>query len=123
MTAYQGGKGRLGKRISKIIKAIELEFNIVNSPYVEPFCGMCGVMYHIASPLATDRTLIANDANGDVVEMWKQIQQGWDPPMSRSKDEFSYLKNNNRNVPSAKRGFLGSVCSHGNIFISKTMFS
>lgn len=116
MTAYQGGKGRLGKRISKIIKEIEIDLNITNSPYIEPFCGMCGVMYHMASSHPR-RVLIANDANGDVVEMWKQIQGGWDPPISCSKDEFLHLKENNRDVPSARRGFLGSVSSYGNIFM------
>lgn len=117
MTAYQGGKGRLGKRISKIIRAIELEFDIMDSPYIEPFCGMCGVMNHVATSSRPGRTLIANDANGDVVQMWKQIQGGWDPPSFCSKDEFSDLKKNNRGVPSARRGFLGSVSSYGNIFM------
>lgn len=41
MTAYQGGKGTLGKNISRIIKFVEDDLHASDSVYVEPFCGMC----------------------------------------------------------------------------------
>lgn len=116
MTAYQGGKGRLGKKISIIIKMIENDLDITTRTYVEPFCGMCGVMFHV-SMLDKDRKIIANDANGDVIKMWTELQNGWDPPESCSREEFNELKNNHRQIPNAKRGFLGSVSSYGNIFM------
>lgn len=116
MTAYQGGKGRLGKKISEIIRLIEEDFSVSNSTYIEPFCGMCGVMFHVAARDG-NREIIANDANGDVIQMWRQLQEGWDPPSSCSREEFSEMKHNDRDIPDACRGFLGSVSSYGNIFM------
>ena len=116
MTAYQGGKGRLGKKIARVINFIEDDLNYANSRYIEPFCGMCGVMYHM-SLHHRDREIQGIDINGDIIEMWRETQRGWDPPESCSRQEFENLKRNNRETPSAVRGFLGSVSSYGNIFM------
>lgn len=73
-------------------------------------------MFHIASH-ETDRNIIGNDANGDVIRMWTEIQNGWDPPRSCSREEFIDLKSNHRDIPNATRGFLGYISSYGNIFM------
>lgn len=57
MTAYQGGKKRMGKWISTLIKTHEYDLFHAREPrgahgaiaYWEPFVGMCGVMRHTAS--------------------------------------------------------------------------
>lgn len=116
MTAYQGGKGRIGKRIACVLRVIENDIlDSSETDYIEPFCGMCGVLFNMA--MGSRRRIVANDTNGDVIEMWKCIQKGWDPPKTCSRSEFDDLKKNDRYIPSAKRGFVGSISSYGNIFM------
>ena len=51
MTAYGGGKARLGKQIYKAIKEIQEKMNWYSDTYIEPFCGMLGVAkYFISFP-------------------------------------------------------------------------
>lgn len=51
MTAYHGGKQRLGKKLAEII--VDTSLDIVEDEnweikgYCEPFCGMLGVYRHI----------------------------------------------------------------------------
>jgi hypothetical protein len=51
MTAYHGGKQRLGKTLAEIIVDTSLEIAEDNrfelKGYCEPFCGMLGVYQHI----------------------------------------------------------------------------
>ena len=51
MTCYNGGKQRIGKRLSAIISEesldIEDEYDFAIKGYCEPFCGMLGVYQHI----------------------------------------------------------------------------
>ena len=77
MTAYQGGKQRIGKKIYDIIHKYERELVDTKLTYIEPFCGMCGVLRHFAAE--TDRTCIATDLNTDLILMWRAIQHGWEP--------------------------------------------
>jgi DNA adenine methylase len=110
MTAYQGGKQRLGKKIyEQIMKYNNNKYNT----YFEPFCGMCGVLYHFA--LNTSYDLIACDINKDIIIMWQQLQKGWIPPETCDKEYYEKIKNSTIN--SAERGFLGTVCSFSGMFL------
>jgi DNA adenine methylase len=114
MTAYQGGKGRLGERIYNVIKLVENDIvkdNIL--PYFEPFVGMGGVMRHFANE--NDRELYASDLNKDLILMWKALQKGWKPPLSCSLKEYNRLKDS---PSSAKRAFIGIVASYGTVFFN-----
>jgi len=91
MTAYQGGKKRLGKRISDVIKQVEIDGCKENLDYIEPFCGMCGVLVHMVDG---KRKIEASDINKSLISMWKAVQDGWLPEDKEiSKDEFYELKN------------------------------
>ena len=108
MTTYQGGKKRLGKRISTVIKLIETDLYDKELDYFEPFVGMAGVIRHFS---LDNRQLFASDINKDIIMMWKSVQTGWKPPLVCTLSEYNKLKNSNRH--SAKRGFIGSVASWG----------
>lgn len=113
MTAYQGGKGRIGKRIAKVIKRVEDE--LIESPmdYFEPFCGMCGVLRYFSSK--NDRQVYASDIHPDLILMWKAVQEGWKPPRKCSKKEYLRLRSS---PPSPKRSFIGFAGSFGGNFFS-----
>jgi len=110
MTAYQGGKKRLGKRISDVIKQVEIDGCKENLDYIEPFCGMCGVLVHMVDG---KRKIEASDINKDLILMWKAVQDGWLPEDKEiTKDEFEKMKL--QTIHSKERGFYGVVCSFGN---------
>ena len=115
MTAYQGGKHRLGKKIANVISIVEKDLGYHHLPYVEPFCGMCGVMKNIAS-MYPKREIYGYDINEDIIEMWKSLQKGWIPPIDCDRKQFEQIKNN-REIPSARRGFLGTVACYSNVFM------
>ena len=64
MTTYQGGKKRLGKRISYVIKLVENDLYNERLDYFEPFVGMSGVIRHFSDE---NRKLYANDINKDII--------------------------------------------------------
>lgn len=51
MTAYHGGKQRIGKEIASIITTIshniKSQYSFQITGYCEPFCGMLGVFSHM----------------------------------------------------------------------------
>lgn len=113
MTAYQGGKGRLGKRIYTVLKMLEEELSDKELPYFEPFIGMAGVMRHFAAE--NRKQLFASDANKDLILMWREVQKGWKPPLKCSKAEYERLRHDK---PSAKRAFIGIVASYGTVLFN-----
>lgn len=127
MTTYQGGKKRLGKKIAQVIKNYCLEANLQvnNMPYFEPFVGMGGVLRHFSKEPerstsemcpTSRRTCYACDINPDLILMWKEIQNGWDPPQKCTKEHWENLKQSKHH--SAERGYLGIVASWSGIFFS-----
>lgn len=81
MSRYQGGKKRLGKKIHSVMIDVENELtNGKKLTYFEPFVGMASVLKYFGQD--NDRTVLACDANNDIVQMWKAIQNGWIPPKS-----------------------------------------
>lgn len=110
MTAYQGGKKRIGKKIyTEILKWDNQDEPL---PYFEPFCGMCGVLIHFAKD--NNRPITACDYNKDIILMWKALQKGWKPPTTCDRETYEKLKNSKGH--SAKRGFIGIVCSFSAMF-------
>jgi len=64
---YLGGKHKIGKEISTILKDIGKKNNI--KTYIEPFCGSLGVMKHMTE----DFKCKASDNNKDIIIMWKEV--------------------------------------------------
>ena len=118
MTAYHGGKQRIGKQLAEVIvdESIDIaeEEGIEIKGYCEPFCGMLGVFRHIPE-LFEDAGLFrlkykAGDTNESVIKMWKAAVDGWRPPTKCTKKEYENLK---YAKASAKKGFVGHQCSFG----------
>lgn len=118
MTAYHGGKFRLGGQIasaiSQIASCIEKRFGVHFTGYCEPFCGMLGVYRHVPQYFE-DRKMMykAGDTNKSLILMWKRAQKGWKPPEKCDPDEYKKLKTAR---PSALKGFIGFQCSFGGQF-------
>jgi DNA adenine methylase len=112
MTAYQGGKKRLGKQISEVIKKVEKEHGKENMDYLEPFCGMLGVVVHMVDG---KRKITCNDLNEDLILMWKAVKTGWIPENKYlTKEDFERMR---QEKPNKERGFYGVVCSFNNEFL------
>jgi site-specific DNA-adenine methylase len=115
MTTYQGGKKRLGEKISQSIRQIEEQITSGKTlPYFEPFVGMGGVLRHFSKD--GTREVYACDINTDLIMMWKAIQNDWKPPLECSKEKYEELKLSN--ISSPERGYLGVVASWSGIFFS-----
>ena len=74
MTAYIGGKCSIGKEIAQVIMHHDPQ-GPGQSPYWEPFVGMCGVMRHMEAPLR-----VGSDLHYELICMWQELQKGWIPP-------------------------------------------
>jgi hypothetical protein len=125
MTAYHGGKQRIGKEIANIIYKKSMKISRLNNfkikGYCEPFCGMLGVYQHIPRMFASQDSIEtkkikfkASDINESVIKMWKKVQKGW-LPKNKNITKEEYLKLKYRS-PSAMKGFMGHQCSFGGKF-------
>jgi DNA adenine methylase len=112
MTAYHGGKQRIGKKIAKMI--YDTVENIDIKGYCEPFCGMLGVYQHIPE-LFENRDLVykAGDVNKSVILMWNKAKRGWKPPTKTTAETYEKLKISR---PSAEKAFIGHQCSFGGLY-------
>lgn len=102
---YMGGKERISKDLSKFINEKYLMGN--NKPFVDLFCGSCNVI----SKIDSNRVRIANDKHKYLIAMWKQLQKGWIPPKSCTKEQYYYVKENMELYPYLA-GFIGFGCSY-----------
>jgi site-specific DNA-adenine methylase len=119
MTAYHGGKQRIGEKIAQIIfktaEKISLKRHIKIKGYCEPFCGMLGVFHHIPKLFKRQIKYHAGDINKSVILMWRKAQKGWRPPTTKiTRHEFDRLKYNNKY--SALKGFVGHVYTYRGVF-------
>ena len=123
MTAYGGGKARLGKQIYKAIREIEEKRGWKANTYFEPFCGMLGVAKHFLcegrNSVEQYKKYILSDANKDIVLMWKRLKRGgWSLPRTCTRERYEELKYSKRH--SAERGFYGVSCAYSGIFLRDT---
>jgi len=108
MTAYHGGKQRIGKKIAQIIVDEIIDFNDIKG-YCEPFAGMLGVYQHIPELFKKKNLNLiyeAGDINESVIKMLNAAKNGWKPPTENyGKENWYRLKNNGES--SAIKGFVG----------------
>jgi DNA adenine methylase len=100
---YMGSKRRIAKDILPFI----LEHRKNNQWYIEPFCGGCNVIDKI------DGLRWANDNNEYLIELFKALQSGWEPPKTLSEIEYNHIKNNKELYPKYLVGYVGIVLSYG----------
>ena len=114
MTAYHGGKQRIGKQLAEVI--VEESLNIAKDKgwtikgYCEPFCGMLGIYQHVPELYKGEGLgklkYEAGDANKSVIMMWNAVKKGWKPSTKvTTKDQFMKLKTDGNS--SARKGFVG----------------
>ena len=102
---YMGGKGRISKKISKVI--LELTPNR-SGTYWEPFLGggamasQMGRYFEVAN---------YSDIHPDLILMWQKLNEGWEPPTFVPYDQYQELRY--ATEPSAFRGFVGFGGSFG----------
>jgi DNA adenine methylase len=112
MTAYHGGKQRIGKKLAKVIyeesMEIEDEYDFTIKGYCEPFAGMLGVYQHIPELFKDHKPKLkykAGEINKSVAMMWNAAKKGWKPPRKVSRKKFGKLKISKDNT--AEKGFVG----------------
>lgn len=79
---YMGSKGRIAKHILPLILRDRTEGQF----YVEPFCGGCNMMDKVRG------NRIANDKNTYLIQMWRHLIKGWEPPMVIEKDFYHAVR-------------------------------
>jgi len=108
-----GGKTKIGKQIAEELVEI-LRTNKKLDTYIEPFCGMCGVLYRLCQLKQTDIPIYATDKNDSIIQMWKSFQDGWDPEPICTKDKFLELKAKKYSSP--EKGFYGHAMTFGGLY-------
>lgn len=96
---YIGGKSRIAKSIAPYLGSGEL--------YIEPFFGGGAVVKEVADNFDN---IVVSDIHPDLIKMWYNLAQGWEPKCTVSEDEYNYLKHCS---PSAWRGLVGFGASYG----------
>lgn len=100
---YLGGKSKIARKTAEVVLSRAFSRRLL----VEPFVGG-GAMTEALSP-AFNLTL-AGDTHPDLIEMYRALQNGWQPPTSITEGEYSALRDA---ATSALRGFVGFGGSFG----------
>jgi DNA adenine methylase len=76
-----------------------------NQWYVEPFAGGMNTIMHVSGKR------IANDNNFYLIEMWKELLNGWIPD-EVSRNDYYLVKENKSKYPAHYVGWVGINCSY-----------
>ena len=90
---YLGGKSKIARQLAEIIGGGDL--------LIEPFVGG-GAVTAVLAPRFNE--VRAYDIHPDLILMWKDLQNGWEPPRTITEEQYAALK---YAEPSALRGFAG----------------
>lgn len=99
---YFGGKFKISKDLANILNPIAKD-----KPFVDLFCGACNVVEKIT----TASSRMANDNNPYLIALLKAVQDGWEPPIAVSEEQYKYTMSHLDENP-ALSGFVGIGCSH-----------
>jgi DNA adenine methylase len=100
---YFGGKGRFYKQINLFLDPITKE-----RPFYDVFVGGLWITFSTTNPSIR----IAADANEALITLYQELQRGWIPPDTISKDEYLILKSKN-DSKNPLTAFAGFGCSFG----------
>ena len=100
---YFGGKFKISKDLANILNPIAKD-----KPFVDLFCGACNVVEKIT----TASSRMANDNNPYLIALLKAVQDGWEPPIAVSEEQYKYTMSHLDENP-ALSGFIGIGCSFG----------
>lgn len=74
--------------------------------YVEPFLGGANMI-----ELVPGAHRIGSDKNRYLMEMWRALQRGWEPPTHVSSDEYAEIRQNKDKFDPQLVGFVGFCCA------------
>jgi DNA adenine methylase len=97
---YLGGKNRIRKEISTYLESIRKPGQV----YFEPFVGGAWVLQEMEDPR------IASDGCDPLITMYKELQNGWVPPDTITKEDYYCWKDSYDIDP--MKAFVGFGCSH-----------
>jgi DNA adenine methylase len=100
-----GSKQRLAKDISPIINKYIKDYNI--KTYIEPFVGGANMIEYIVCD-----NKIASDNNEYLIAMWNDLQAGWQPPETMSKEMYENIKNNKDDYSKALVAIAGFCATY-----------
>lgn len=106
VTQYSSGKSRISKAISEVIRNDKSKSCLT---LVSLFCGGLSVETKLAPYF--DK-VICNDKQEYLIELYKALQNGWQPPDSLSEEEYKYIKEH-KDENKALTAFVGFGCSFG----------
>lgn len=95
-----GSKARYAKDILKAIGKLE-------EIWLEPFVGGANMISFVNCSKK-----IGNDINYHLIEMFKALQDGWEPPEFISEEEYYDLRSKRDGKADALVGFVGIGCSY-----------
>ncbi len=79
---YFGGKARIARDVVSVLN----EYRKPNQLFVEPFCGGINITCLMGD------NVIANDKNFELIEMYKALQSGWQPPENVTEEDYENAK-------------------------------
>lgn len=83
---YFGGKFKTCKQIAEVLKT----YKQPNQEYFEPFVGAAWVLKEM------DGRRVASDGNRALIELYKALQNGWQPPEHISEEQYKNIKSNQK---------------------------
>lgn len=98
---YMGSKSRFAKEILSIL----LKNRKQGQWYVEPFAGGMNVVCDV------NGNRIANDIHYHLIQMWKELVNGWIPEKI-SKEQYNNIRTNINKYPAHLVGWVGFNCSY-----------
>lgn len=101
---YMGSKAKYAAEILPII----LKNRQRGQLYIEPFAGGMNMIDKVENPR------IANDLNPYLIEMFRALQNGWNPPEYITKEQHAFIRENKK--IDALTGWVGFNCSYSGVF-------
>lgn len=105
---YMGGKSRIAKYIAAEINKVRKPGQLV----WDAFCG--GLSVSVA--LSKHGPVLSTDANAALINLYKAVQNGWEPPTEVSKETWMAAKSLPDTDP--MKAFCGFGCSFGGVWFA-----
>lgn len=102
---YMGSKGRHAKEIIPFL----MDKYDGGMLYIEPFVGGANMFDKVPIP---NELKYGCDIHHYLVEMWKAVSNGWNPPEVFTEDEYNYVKNH-KDINKPLTGYVGFALSFG----------
>lgn len=100
---YIGGKQKIGKHIAKFIQD-----NYAFNTYIEPFCGVCGVMVHVEA-----ETKVGIDSYKGLIALLKSNSE---LPDTLTREQYYHMKENKESYPLDIQTFVAHASAFGGDF-------